>query len=254
MIYVITVAFCPAAQLARTLLEFKEQDKRLCKRHIIVNGHYPRNYEKNQSDTKILIDSYNRAMPEHYRVEYWDPGSDIGSAQSQNWVLNELAEHLTDKDFFINLDPDAACDGWVEPAFACLVTDPNLIVVSCNAPMVKHFVETRYQQMEDRVVAGVNLMVPDIPTPFNLSMWRYSFIRDLGGIPQMFPQYGEVEGPVFQSARAHGYYNAYLKDYMENEEGKLMHDKSFEDWKEAHARQHTFLGTYAEFCQQHGLS
>lgn len=222
-------------------------------RHIIINCHYPRNYEKNQTDLKILIESWNRKVKNREKVELWDPGSDLGSAQSQNWVLEQLADVLSDDDYFINLDPDAACEDWLGDAMLCMRADPKIVVVSCNAPMVTRFVETRYQQMEEREIFGVNILIPDIPTPFNLSLWRFSFIRSIGGIPQLFPHYGEVEGPVFATARGNGLYNVYLKDSMENEDGKLMHDRCFEDWKDAHAREHTFLGNFKEYCEQKNL-
>lgn len=253
MIYGITAAFCPVAQLARMLTEYNisEADCWFDK-HIIVNCHYPINYQKNQTDLKVLMDSY--CFWDGNVAELWDPESDIGSAQSQNWVLDKLSETLTDDDFFVNLDPDAACrTNWIRDAKRAMAADPKLVVVSCNAPMVGHFIETRHQEMLEKEIDGVKLLLPDIPTPFNLSLWRYSFIRDLGGIPQQFPMYGEVEGPVFASARANGYYTAYLKDHMENEDGKLMHDEAFQDWKDAHARKHTFLGTFREYCELKGL-
>lgn len=249
MIYAITSAFCPVAQLARTLIEHNSYGQ--IHRHIVVNCHYPINYEKNQSDLKIFMDSFTNQFP---KTELWDPGSDLGSAQSQNWALDNLAHELTDDDYFINLDPDAACrKDWIWAASQCLDADPRLVVVSCNAPMVEDFINRRHQSMAETELAGYKLMLPDIPTPFNLSMWRYSFIRQIGGIPQLFPHYGEVEGPIYMTARAHGYYNAYLKDFMENEDGKLMHDRAFEDWKDAHARQHTFLGNFKEYCEQNNL-
>lgn len=250
MIIAITAAFCPAAQLARSLFEFNESS---VDRHIIVNCHYPIAHDRNQNDLKILMASYCDRFP---NVEFWDPGSDIGSAQSQNWALDLLAEKglINDGDYFINLDPDAACrTNWIIDAAIALYADSGLVVVSCNAPMVEGFVERRHQVLEEKVVAGVPLLLPDIPTPFNLSMWRYSFIRDLGGIPQKFPMYGEVEGPIFVSARQHGYYTAYLKNHRENEDGKLMHHPAFEAWKDAHAREHTFLGSFAEYCELNNL-
>lgn len=255
MIYAITAAFCPVAQLARTLIEFDNNP--LVDKLVVVNNHYPRNYEKNQIDFKVLMDSYCHL---HANCIVLDPGEDIGSAQSQNYALDQL--QLGDGDLFLNLDPDAACRAkgdpilgatWIAAAKYVLDADPFLAVVSCNAPMVEGFIERRHQVMEEKVIGNVRLMLPDVPTPFNLSMWRYSFIKQIGGIPQKFPFYGEVEGPIFQLTRMHGMYNAYLKDFMEDEQGKLMHDKSFEDWKDAHAREHTFLGNYREWCDSKNL-
>jgi|ERR1019366_9334639 hypothetical protein len=259
MIYAIVNAFCPTVQLARTLIEYDNNP--LVDKLIIVNSHYPsRHYEKNQTDFRILMDSYCHI---HSKCTVLDPGQDLGSAQAQNYALDEFAVELDEENsYFINLDPDAACrakgdpilgDNWISAAKRVLDSDFQLAVVSCNAPMVENFISTRHQNMEIKEVAGIRLMLPDVPTPFNLSMWRYSFIKSIGGIPQKFPYYGEVEGPVFGLTRAHGFYNAYLKDYMEDEQGKLMHDRAFEDWKDAHARENTFLGNFKEYIEQNNL-
>lgn len=253
-IWTITAAFCPTAQLARTLLEY-ETEKRTCYRHIVVNCHYPINYEKNQLDFKIFMDSYTRVNP---NTEVMDPGSDLGSAQSQNYVLNELGDSIGPGDYFVNLDPDAACrtPNWQLAMKEVLDNDPLCALVSCNAPMIDKFKEQRHQEFTNKTVAGYKLILPDMPTPFNLSMWRAQFFREIGGIPQMYPHYGEVEGPVYQIVRANDMYNGYLLDFMEDEQGKLMHDRAFESWKDAHARTtgpSAFLGNFGEYCESNEL-
>lgn len=249
-IFTITVAFCPAAQLARTLLKYQASSIISPTRHIIVDGHYPLNKTANQRDIRLIVEAYQAANPNE-KIQLMDPGRDLGSAQSQNWAIEELHDLINfDEDCWINLDPDAACitKGWDAAMRNVLEHDPKCILVTTNSPMVEGFIQRRHQAMEERKIGSHTVMLPDMPTPFNLSMWRLSFLRDIGGIPQLFPSYGEVEGPMYQMARQLGYYNCYLKHFMEDEDGKLMHDQVFEDWKDAHARNHTFLGNFEEYC------
>lgn len=245
-VYAISAAFCPAAQLARSLKEYEKYREITPYRHIVVDCHYPINTEKNRSDIKIICETFG--------VELWDCGEDIGSAQSQNWVLERLSDVLEDDDVFINVDPDASCrtHGWDLKMMQVLKEDEKCVVITNNSPMVMGFIERRHQVMEHKVIAGHKVMIPDIPTPFNLSMWRINFLRALGGIPQAFPFYGEVEAPVFNMARINGYYHCYLEDTMEDEQGKLMHDADFERWKDLHARTdgpESFAGSFGEWLQ-----
>lgn len=248
MIYTITVAFCPAAQLARCLIKNKPDPSTL----YVVLAHYPINTKKNNQDIRMIVESYGGQV--------LDPGCDMGSAQSQWWAINKL--RLTDGDYWINLDPDAACDDsyWVEQAEYVLNKDPNCVVISCWSPMVDYFTKLRDQELLVKELPfpepplkcfePIRYAVPYQPTPFNLGLWNYSFFKELGGIPQMFPQWGEVEGPVFHYAKQKGKYHAYLMDFVEDESGKLMSDHHKLEWQDRHARTQgpeQFLGTFKEY-------
>lgn len=242
-VFVITVAYCRSAQLARSLLEYQQSHLIQPFKHIVVQGHYPIDRERNNKEIELIVQSYKHA-------ELWDPGDNIGSAQSQQWALEQL--QVEDNDVFINLDPDSACRkvGWDEALVRVMKADKNCAVISLNSPMTSGFIESRNQKITEKIVDTLRVGIPDRPTPFNLSAFNCSFIKNMGGLRQIFPFWGDLEAVVYQQASAKGLYHGYLVDYMEDEQGKFFHPLSNNEWKDLHARTSgpdQFLGNYQEF-------
>lgn len=240
-LFVITVAYAPAALVARSLILYRKYRYLRPYRHIVVQGHYPINEKKNTNDIKLLVNCFED-------IELLDPGKNLGSAQSQNWALQHL--DIGPDDFFINLDPDSACcqHDW-DNVLLQAMKNPECILASCNAPMIQ-----RYRQSapftntfkDGRLTFGV----PEKPTPFNLSLWRYSFIKQIGGIPQGGLWWGEVEGAMWGAMQRAGKFHCYSLDVMENEMGKQMSDATHFKYKDAHMRsspENQFLGSYSEY-------
>lgn len=259
MIYTITVAFCPASQLARCLYRFNSLIKNPHKPTIVM-GHYPINTKKNNRDIQLIA--------KDMLLEVKDPGYDMGSAQSQWWCLEQInfdrcmagiggGSGLGEKDFWINLDPDSYCGdaSWIGHAQKILENDPNCVVVSCMSPMVESFLKTRNIKLERKDLGNQGLIYYDVahqPVPFNLSMWRYSFFKEIGGIPQRGEKWGEVEGPVFHYAQQMGKYHAYLPNHYEDESGKFMQDRTLLEYKDRYLRTsgpEQFIGSYTEFLE-----
>lgn len=243
MIYTITVAFCPASQLARSL-KVNSDLIRNADANYVIAGHYPINKEKNNRDIKMLCEAH--------RLNFLNPGYDMGSAQSQWWALQQIG--AKDGDYWINLDPDSACEkNWWLGAQDVLDKDLNCIVVSCMSPMVQTFLKDRNIQLEEKK-AFEKYGVAHQPIPFNLSMWRYSFFNEIGGIPQRGEKWGEVEGPVFHQAHQRGKYHAYLLKCMEDESGKFMQDRTLLEYKDRYLRTtgpNQFIGSYSEFLEMY---
>jgi hypothetical protein len=242
-VFTITVAFCPASQLARSLKANKDSHYKDKYDHYVVQGHYPINKEKNNRDIKIICDAFELPL--------LDPGYDLGSAQSQWWALQQIG--AKDGDFWINLDPDSNCSEWTFDAYVIINNDPNIVTISCMSPMVKTFLKERNIKLEEKTTGMNNRIKYGIarnPIPFNLSMWRYSFFNEIGGIPQMGEKWGEVEGPVFHQAQMRGKYHAYLLDHMEDESGKFLQDRQLLEYKDAYLRTSgpdQFVGSFIEF-------
>lgn len=250
-IYAITVAFCPASQLARCLLELsKYKAGTLIDEHYVVQGHYPINTKKNNRDIALIVESYGKA-------KLLDPGSNLGSAQSQWWAVNQIG--LEEGDMWINWDPDSNCPtkGWAIDMMRVMHAVPDCIVVSCMSPMVKKFIEERNAPLELKSIPMYDSYnpyygIPTKPTPFNLSMWRYSFFKEIGGIPQMGDMWGEVEGAVWTHAKTQGKFHAYLLNHMEEESGKFLQDRQLLEFKDANMRTpgpDRFLGRFDEFLR-----
>lgn len=248
-VYALTIAFCPASQFARTMLEWTNSDN--CShvdRHIVVDGHYPINTKKNSRDIKLLCQSFPLC-------EYVDYGADLGCAQTQTRVMHEMH----DFDAFVNVDPDSACKtDWLWEAMRLMETDENCIVASCMSPLVEKFIASRNISLEKKTLKAsngfynANIGIARNPIPFNLSLWRCDFFRSIGGVPQMGEKWGETEGPTYSIANQQGKYHAYLLDHMEDEQGKLMQDRQLLEYKDAHLRsgpENRFFGYYEEYLR-----
>lgn len=238
----ITVAYCPAALLARSLILYERTRAIKPYRHIVIQGHYPINEAKNTNDIALIARCFDG-------IEIWDPGKDLGSAQSQNWCLKQL--DLKDDDFFINLDPDSACmnQGWDAGLLNGLQGVGNCVLMSCMAPMIVRYGADLSNQFK---VGGLTYAIPARPTPFNLSMWRYSFIKEIGGIPQLGLWWGETEGAFWGHCQQRAKFHAYALDFMEDESGKFIQDKQHNDYKNFHMRttpDKQFLGSFEEYLR-----
>ena len=179
MIYAVTVCYCRSAQLARCLLEYHSN---IADKHVFVLAHYPIDTERNNHEIRLIIESYQKRVG--YPVEILDPGGDIGSAQSQQWALEQLNVDW-EKDYWINLDPDsiAITPGYQQAMKEALDADPNLAVVSLMCPMVRDLLQARGQELVTSLVRRT-VGIPQSPSPFNLSMFRCSFLKDICGIRQ----------------------------------------------------------------------
>jgi hypothetical protein len=236
-IYTITIAYAPAVAVARSLVLYQKYRAIKPHRHIVVQGHYPINEKKNTNDIKLIAECFDG-------IEVWDPGKNLGSAQSQNYALNLL--DIGPDDYFINLDPDSACFnyGWDKTLQTYLTAYPDCVLVSCMAPMIRRYKGQEYG------ISG--FQEAKSPTPFNLSMWKYSFIKQIGGIPQMGLWWGETEGPFFSACKKLGKFHAYALDLMENEDGKFMQDAQHNEYKNFHMRttpDKQFLGSFDEYLR-----
>lgn len=239
MIYTITVAFCPAAQLARSLAKYYQVERRYYdprSNHIIVQGHYPINKKKNNRDIEMICDAFE--------VKLLDPGKDLGSCQSQNWALEII--NPEDDTYFINLDPDSHCDAvaWDEKMKSTLDTFDNCVLISCWSKM--------WEPYKNRLNITDNIGIAHQPIPFNLSMFRCSFIKEIGGLRQLGEKWGELEAPFHQSCVHHGKYHAYLMNCIEDESGKYMQDRQLLEYKDLYLRTdgpNKFTGTYEEFLK-----
>ena len=189
LVFIITVAFGRSAQIARCLLEFHPDIP--IEKHVIVQAHYPIDTERNNEEIRLIVDSYEKHC--NSPVELWDPGGDIGSAQSQNWALKQLG--LRDDDAWINLDGDSTCRDphWMGAMQQVLEKEPKCAFVSLNSPMVQNFVRGPFEEKHVHGWLGeFRIGIQNRPMPFNMTMWRGSFINQIGEFAQVGPQWGEL--------------------------------------------------------------
>lgn len=248
----ITIAYCPAALLARCLFKYVSKQGFRPQEHVIVQGHYPINKKRNNHDIAMIAEAY--AKIPGCEVKFLDPGKDLGSAQSQNWALERMRPH----EFFINLDPDSNCEvfSWDHYLKTVLKADESCALLSCYSPMVENFVRDRSIPFQKKTITTngneYEVGFSEAPIPFNLSMWRYSFIEQIGGIPQMGIWWGEVEGPFHAACSLYGKYHGYLMSLMEDESGKEMQHPIHSEYKDRHMRTvgpEQFVGSFDEYVR-----
>jgi len=234
-IYALTIAFCNAAQFARTIIEYRKYRSFVPDKHIIALGYYPLNCEKNIRDIKILCDSFGD-------LEIWDPGSNIGCAQTQTAIINQF----TEMDAFFNADPDTSCQikGWDLALKEELENNEDCIVASCWSE--------QWEQFKNRLEIKDNIGRAIHPLPFNLSLWRCSFFREIGAVPQLGAHWAETEGPTHYQATLRGKYHSYLMNYKEDISGKFMQDRQLLEYKDSHMRTdgpERFPGYFIEYLR-----
>lgn len=242
-VHFITAAFCKADQLAHAILKARHELDQIDS-WAVVGCHYPINRAENMRRLKMIAEAAN--------CIWLDPGEDLGSAQSQNWAIKQLG--LGDDDFIVNLDPDAASaePGWLQAMKDVMEADPLCALVHLNNPYVNGKIVGEVLPVEKREVGGRKIAIPLQGEMFNMTMWRVSFLKKIGGILQMHRWYGQVELPMYMAAREHKMWNGYLTDFMETEIGRGLEDQGFRQWKYDHVMQ-TFQGKFGEWCELRGV-
>ena len=246
-VFVICVAFGNADQVGASLRRFKsalpvgpgiELDK------VVVNGHFPLNYKSNQA----LLPS----VCEENGFRLLDPGKDLGSAQSQNWALRELG--AKDGDFFVNLDPDSACDmeGWLTALLEVMKSERKIAILSLNTFWHWERIFRLGLPVETRYVGKYRVLFPLTPDLFNLSVWRVEALNRIGGVLQGTASWGNVESFTMAALARADYRTALLYNFMEATDLKLMQPMEFIDWKKAHGVDRTFPGNFGEYCKRLG--
>lgn len=242
--YALTIAFCPASQFAWAMAQWHNTGNCVdVDEHLVVIGHYPINRLKNNRDIKMIAKAYG--------IDCIDYGEDLGCAQTQTRVMKEMQDY----DAFINVDPDSHCaTNWYMDAVQVMDRYPDCVVVSCISPLVNQFLKDRDRQLDYSQVdsSSISIGIARQPTPFNMSLWRCEFFREIGGVPQLGERWGDTEAGVFFYANPTGKYHVYLMNHMEDESGKLLQDRQLLEYKDLHLRSaehNKFYGVYVEYLR-----
>ena len=248
-VFVICVAFGNVDQVHASLNRFNKSalpvgpgidlDK------VVVNGHFPLNYKSNQALLPSIV--------EEAGFRLMDPGRDLGSAQSQTWALKELG--AADGDYFLNLDPDSACDqpGWLDALVKVMESEKKIAILSLNT--FWHWERIHrlgVLPVETRFIGQYRIQFPLAPDLFNLSLWRVGALNRLGGVLQGTAWWGNVESHMIAGLKKLGYRTALLYNFMEATDLKLMQPAEFIDWKKAHGIDRSFDGSFGEYCKRLG--
>lgn len=247
-LHLMTSAFCKASLVEKSLERRKTMTLEYENKYLI-DSHYPLETRENL-----------KAVADKYGYQYVDVGSDLGSAQSQNWTISNVIKPSKDS-YLLNLDPDSACDyeGWDEDMLSIMIPEPELGMLHLNSPTVHEWIKLGQCRVDFKPIKTPNrgsftLAVPKHLEHFNVTMFKGSALHAIGGgLLQEFKWYGQVEAPTWNAMRGAGFYNAYVWDRMEACDLKVLEDKEFFDWKIAHAHRRTFSGKFNEYIDSLGL-
>ncbi len=238
-LWVITLAHVDAPILESSLAAYYATADRIHHAHILLDHHWPINYWAHRK--RIL------ELGEQYDCKVMAPYENMGSHNGYNWTFGCL--RIADEDYILTYDSDSmpVTKGWDSAMVKVLDTDPKFAAVSLsiNADLAcKNWAE------ED--VGGIVVKHPaEGIEMINVTMWRFSFIKQVGGIGGS-NFYGYTEHAMFQPMAELGLKHGYLRDYSENPRPVEPHPVYLE-WKREHVA-FRFTGNFDAYCRMKGLS
>lgn len=237
MIYTVSLGFCPARILEQSLDHLQEtRDKSLYNQLVVTDNHYPMNREQNRKELM-------RIALKHGAL-FFDSGGDIGAAQSFNQVTNTLP--LLDHDYVLGYDPDswALNPGFDREMSEVLDHYPDLAYVSLTNPDVTFKNPEIVWEHRPRVSVITNR-----PEMMNVTMFRWSWLKKIGGLEQVCKYYGFMEGKLWRGLSDTSMHSGYLPDYQEDIRLTALHDPEYIEWKSKQVNFH-FNGSFKEYLDE----
>lgn len=200
---------------------------------VITDNHYPLNRVANRKELVRLSIKYGALL--------FDSGADIGAAQSFNQVTDHLP--LNDGDFILGYDPDS----WaIEPGFdgamvSVLQKYPDLAYVSLANDDVTF--KANDIQWEDRGDVKIPLNRPEMN---NITLFRWSWLKHIGGLRQICNYYGFLENHLWKSLQETGMHMGYLPTHKEDIRLTALHDPEYIQWKAEHVG-FKFEGSFGDY-------
>lgn len=206
--------------------------------HILVDHHWPIDYWAHR---RRLLE-----LAEQYSCYLMTPYENLGGHEGYNWVLRNLP--LENDDLVIGYDGDSypITPKW-DMAFLQVMEDPSLAACSLN---LKYLDSLRPWKKTDDA-NGIEVVLPagdNENEMFNVTIWRYSFLKENGLFQALCPFYGHVEIPMQNLIRKKGFRHVYLKNYFEDH-NPIPNNSDYVGWKDAHVRG-KFLGNFKNWVQR----
>jgi hypothetical protein len=239
-VWVTTLAYLDLPVLEMALEQYAKTAVPVKGEYILLDHHWPLNYWKHRHRLLELAEKYNcRVM---------SPYENLGGHGGNNWLIQNLP--VRNEDLIITYDADSNPQtvGW-NAMLVKAMEDPSYAAISLtiNADLLtKDWVteETTSGVAVKRPRNGIEMM--------NITAFRASFLRLIGGFkgPRRF--YGFVEGHLHQSMQAMGLKHGYLVDAYENLKPIEPHPQ-YQEWKRNHVTG-TFPGNFDQWAKEKGLA
>lgn len=237
----VTLGFC-GPKVLNAGLESYAKTAVLPSPHYLVYQHYPVGGEQNKIDLHNIADK--RGM------QFFDSGYDRGLIDGFNNLMNTIG--WDSSEYIVGVDPDSDPDtvGWDKAAVEVLHDDPQLGWVTLSSKPIKYNIDEGVLGGQFRIIGGHKVFVPYRVDMINVTVWRSSFLKEVGGLKQSFKYYGQVEAPMWNDLLAKQMKYGYLYDYTELGSHGAMHDDSYTKWKRDHIG--GYSGGFAQWLMNQG--
>lgn len=208
--------------------------------HILLDHHWPIDYWAHRHAILRLAEKYGCKVMSNYE--------NVGGHGGLNWVMRNLP--LADDDLVMNFDGDSfpVNPGW-DVAMTKAMSDHRFGYVSLFIDVdlnCKHWPEEPSTSGIKMVRAGTGIEM------INISMFRYSFLKEVGLLQAQYKYYGQVEAPMMALLQQRGLKHGYLADFKEV--GRAYHpNQVYTDWKRDHVSG-IFPGNFREYYERSRLS
>lgn len=244
-IKILTMAFT-RPELLEKCLRSLAKSKPPGMEHYILDQHYPLpDALENRRELDILAWRYG--------AKIIDAGQNLGYHEGINWAINQMG--LEDDDVVVNLDPDAqiaeGADGcWLTAIRNAFERDSTLACVGINNETIDR--ELKERGFFDEKKGSLTLRFMQRPVVMSIIAWQAGFIREVGGLKENTLHYGGVEAVMWPYLCERGRRWAVLPDFWEDVSLWYEADPEYRDWKVKHGQEHSFKGSFEDYCRAIG--
>lgn len=237
-VYTIAMAFMNYRIIAKSLAAFQDtRNVALENKLVILNQHYPLNYDENQVVLKELAKQHNATL--------LDAGKNLGLHDGFNFVVDKIKPN--DNDILIGYDPDSLPlqYGWDMALVRAIDGDPTgrAIWSSLMNPRSKRDIMER--GYEKRKSDGyIEIWETKLPVTNSICAFKAGWLKSIGGLQEHSKYYGHLESCMYEKIdkKKNGW--VFLPGWTESDCLRDMHDRDYVIYKWCHSHLKSWDGDF----------
>jgi len=237
-VYTIAMAFMNYRIIAKSLAAFQDtRNVALENKLVILNQHYPLNYDENQIVLKELAKQHNAILI--------DAKKNLGLHGGFNFAMNHLK--LKDGDIVIGYDPDSLPlqYGWDMALVRAIQGDPKQRVVWASLMNPRSLSDIKERGYDVRKADGyIELWITRQAVVNSICAWSYRWLKEVGFLNEHRPFYGHLEGAMWGAMDNRKYDWAFLPGWTESDCLRDMHDRDYVIYKCCHSHLKSWDGDF----------
>lgn len=235
-IFAITLGFMPVRILERSLRAYAAtRHGSLEYRHVLLDQHYPVDKEQNRSAVRALCDELG--------IEVMDAGRNLGLHVGFNYVLDQLNPAADDIIIAYDGDSTPVGNGWDLALVRTLLGDPQKKVVWASLTNPRSAKDLGERGYIDKVIDGhLHVRVTKTAVTNSVCAWNFGWLKSVGLLTEPSAFYGHLETAMFEKLGANQW--AFVRDYIESDELRDLHDRSYVVYKWCHAHLKSWPGDF----------